>query len=245
MLGSSAHLQPRSPPRTRSSGCSSSSAAGCVGGTGCASVYLLDVLQQVRHANSICRQLRLSTQYRLAQGSSRKDRWQLEQIAIELWELTGDNSSTQGRQLQQQGWESGPMGGPGSADGQAAGAAGQWQLRKRLSLPQFTVHISRLKGCAAAPAASRSGGHGTTAGGGAAAWRPSADALPGGQRAASAAAGCQRGNRGGRVHSSSSTSVCQLLVLSPRSSSSGDPRHCLLRPASPPRGGSRLSPRRR
>jgi hypothetical protein len=248
----------RSPPKTRGSG--SSSATVSVRGAGCASVYLLDVQQQVRQANSICRQLGLSTQYLLAQGSSRKDKWQLEQIEIELWELTYSSTSNwtssseqEYQQPLQQGLGLGSMsaGAPGSADATAAGAAvaaSQWQLRKRLSLPQFTGHLSRLKGLSTAPAPSRVG-HAAAPGGGGTAWSTSAAALSGGRRALSAAAGPQAGNRVGGVYGgsrrSSSSNTCQLLVLSPRCSSSGEPMQCMLRPASAPRGCSRLSPRRR
>lgn len=257
-MGLSAPSGLRSPPKTRGSG--SSSATAGARGAGCASVYLLDVQQQVRQANSICRQLGLSTQYLLAQGNSRKDKWQLEQIEIELWELTGSSSNwpssseQEYQQPQQQGLGYMPAGAPGGADIKAAGAqgaaaaAGQWQLRKRLSLPQFTGHLSRLKGLSTVPAASRVG-HAAAPGGGGTAWSTSAAALSGGRRALSAAAGPQAGNRVGGVYGSSrrssSSNTCQLLVLSPRGSSSGEPMQCMLRPASAPRGCSRLSPRRR
>jgi hypothetical protein len=131
-----------------------------------ASTYLLDVLQQIRQANSYCRHLGLSSQYKLAEGDSKKDKWQLEQIEIELWTLSGpdkaSNSSSSEQEGQQQLRAAGFEGAPGNS---------QWQLRKRLSMPQFTAHLDRLKG--SNPAAVAPPGPGSAAAAAASSARPS------------------------------------------------------------------------
>lgn len=225
-------------------GITNTSTAGSNSSRGCASAYLLDVLQQVREANSYCRQLGLSSQYRLAKGSSRKDRWQLEQIKVELWSVVqagGSSSSNSVPQQHQQPGASAAQAGPASAastrqgaegvGGAGAGGAGpasddrlsEWRLKRTLSLQQFTKHLGRLKGTggggsSATAAAAKAGG----------ASRGSRPSMQHSSRGAASAAAAQRclqpfvraarsPDRMGRSSGGGSISAgCQLLVLSPR-----------------------------
>jgi hypothetical protein len=169
---------------------------------------------------------------------------------------------------------------------EAAPADCQWQLRKRLSMPQFTAHLNRLKGSnpaavvppglgSSAPAASSSARHSHSAcaavpaGAGSTLSWVASFAVPSAQRAMSpdryrvrnpqacgvavlgnsnAGTGVRRASSnsgGGRIYRADNASTRQLLVLSPHGSSGSEQVQRLIRPASAPRGCSRLSPRRR
>lgn len=246
---------------------------GGIRGGGAADAYLLDVLQQIRQANSCCRQLGLCMQYRLAKGSSKRDKWQLEQIEVELWSQVTGSGVQQHQGQQQQPWQLLP----GEAAPTAAGAS-TWRLKRKLSLQQFTSHLSRLRGCT--PASSTAAGGACVSGldpcclAGGQPKQPWPCTLPSaaGQRglspdrcqartfASARASGSSSsqasqvldpaGSVGSNRPRSGGTAVgsCQLLVLSPRASninsSCTDHIQCLVRPASAPRASSRLSPRR-
>jgi hypothetical protein len=236
--------------------------------TGYASAYLFDVQQKIRSANSYCKQLGLNTQYRLAQGSSRKDKWQLEQIEVEVWvlQLSSQQQATQQQLLQQQVLQQQQHESQqqhSSITSAAATDGCEWQHKRSISLAQFTHHLNRLRAGTAGAAAAGSSAPRVSAGSSmgssfqlsaaAAAGavpshaRPfSPDRVAASNRTASAAAaasaGRQRAASSGRAHSSGRA---QLLVLSPRNSEGMDPvQQHLVRPASAPRGCSRLSPRR-
>lgn len=234
-----------------------------------AAPYLLGALQQVRQANSYCRQLGLCTQYKLAEGSSRKDRWQLEQIQVELWTSIDPGAGP---------CEVLSCGITGSKGGGSSGTR-RWQRKKSLSLQQLTAHLNRLKGSvtptagvaaglaaavrprhsthAALPAsrAAAAAGGGIPNGAAAAQLSRSAQRLQspdrarsrhfGGSQAAPVGGGLGgAGQAGSRVVRACSVRACRLLVLSPRGSSCGDQVQCLVRPASAPKSRSRLSPPR-
>lgn len=145
-------------------------------GPGSVSVYLQDVLLQVRQANAYCKQLNLLKQYKLApwgpgstagtttcsaqaeqagSSSSRGKKWQPQQL-VELWELvdSGQLQGTRGASPRQQ------QPPPAAQQQQTTGATGTmplacatWQLQRRLTLRQFTQHVARLKNLTAAEVA--------------------------------------------------------------------------------------------
>jgi hypothetical protein len=153
----------------------------------------------------------------------------------------------------------------------AAGEECEWQLRRCISLAQFTHQLNRLRAGTAGAAATGSIAHrgcmsaGSTRSPGSH-FQPSARAAAGAvsgharrpfspdraassNRTAAAARSCSTGRQGAASSSSGracSSSRCQLLVLSPRNSDGLDPvqQQHLVRPASAPRSCSRLSPRR-
>jgi hypothetical protein len=106
----------------------SATATAAAGGSSGTNVYLTETLQKLKQANSCCRKLGLALQYALAPCS--KPRWQLQHIAVEVWQ-----SCEQQQQQQQQ------------QQGEA------WQLKSSLTLGQFNRQLEKLLAKVAAAAA--------------------------------------------------------------------------------------------
>jgi hypothetical protein len=105
-----------------------SAAAAAGGSSSGTNVYLTETLQKLKQANSCCRKLGLARQYAMAQCS--KPRWQLQHIAVEVWQ-----PCEQQQQQQQQ------------REGEA------WQLKSSLILGQFNRQLDKLLAKVAAAAA--------------------------------------------------------------------------------------------
>jgi hypothetical protein len=114
------------------------------------SVYLTETLQKLKQANSCCRKLGLGRQYALAPCS--KPRWQLQHIAVEVWQCCPEQQQGQEQQQDQQG-----------------DTSGQWQLNSSLTLAQFNRQLDKLlakvastaTAAQAPPAAAYTGGGGS------------------------------------------------------------------------------------
>uniref|UniRef100_A0A383VCA2 Uncharacterized protein n=1 Tax=Tetradesmus obliquus TaxID=3088 RepID=A0A383VCA2_TETOB len=110
------------------------------------SVYLTETLQKLKQANSCCRKLGLGRQYALAPIS--KPRWQLQHIALDMWQCCAQQQQEQEQQSEQ---------------------ADSWQLRSSLTLGQFSRQLDKLQAkvdataAAAASQAAAGAGSGTAA----------------------------------------------------------------------------------
>lgn len=162
-VGSGAHLMQAQPhltssgtataatERPRTAGASAAAAIMCEhpdslgaglglhgGSSSGSSVYLVEMLQKLKQANSCCRKLGVARQYCQAQSS--RARWNLEQIAVEVWQFVADMQVGAGQQQQQE----------QQYDGQQREQQGGWQLRSELTLCQFNRQLDKLIARAAA-----------------------------------------------------------------------------------------------